>query len=111
MTEDDVYILGGFREMTRSDVQGGSAVYTAKLACTVGVFELENPLVAGGHSPRLMGTIEVAAEDVPEKAPFAAGQLLDVTDGAGTLRHCKIESWESAGPLWQITVCDLNQGA
>ena len=42
---------------------------------------------------------------------LAAGQLIDVTAGAGTLRHCKVASWSNAGPLWQITLADLMQGA
>jgi hypothetical protein len=110
---DSDYILGGFREMTASDVQGGSAVYAGEtLDCTVGVFELENPLLAagGGHSPRLMGLIEIAVEDFPAKAALATGQPIDVTS-MGILRHCKVASWANLGPLWQITVVDLNQGA
>ena len=110
---DSDYILGGFREMTASDVQGGSAVYAGEtLDCTVGVFELENPLLAagGGHSPRLMGVIEIAAEDFDDMPTFATGQTVDVTS-MGTLRHCKIASWMSVGPLWQLTLADLNQGA
>jgi len=100
--------------MARSDVMGGSCVYgAATLGCTVGVFELENPLLAagGGHYPRLMGAIETAAEDMPANTALASGQLIDMADSRGTTRHCKVVSWVSMGPLWQITVCDLNQGA
>ena|ERR1035438_6548250 len=81
---------------------------------TAGAFELENPLLAagGGHSPQLMGVIEVAMED-PDgfTLTFATGQLIDVTDGTGTLRHCKVVTWSNVGPLRQITLADLNQGA
>jgi hypothetical protein len=114
MTDSD-YILSGFREMTRSDVQGGSATYAGvAFDCTVGVFDLENPLFAagGGHSPRLLGTLEIADEDMPEgMEPIATGRPIDVTDGMGRLRHCKVVSWSTVGPLWQITVADLDQGA
>jgi hypothetical protein len=45
------------------------------IGCTVGVFTLENPLLAagGGHSPRLMGTIEIAAKDFTSSAALATG--------------------------------------
>ena len=111
---DADYILSASREMTASDVQGGSAIYAgATLDCTVGVFELENPLLAagGGHSPRLMGTIETAAEDMPANTALATGQLIDVADSRGTTRRCKVASWVSMGPLWQITLAALDQGA
>ena len=111
---DSDYILGGFREMTASDVQGGHAAYGGQTYdCTVGVFTLENPLLAagGGHSPRLMGTVEIAAADFEDAPTFSTGQLIDVMDSAGTVRHCKISTWLSVGPLWQLTLVDLNQGA
>ena len=113
---DSDYILGAFREMTRSDLQGGLCEFTGAIPgvsfyCTVSVFDLENPLVAagGGHTPRMLGTIEIAQEDFPEGTVFslATGLLVDVTDGAGVLRHCKVDSWKNLGPLWQITVVDL----
>ena len=111
---DRDYLLGAFRQMVVSDVQGGSATYAgATLDCAVGVFDLENPLLAagGGHSPRLVGLIEVAVEDLPTTPTLATGQLMDVADSAGTLRRCKIESWRPVGPLWQITVVAVNQNA
>jgi hypothetical protein len=115
---DSDYILGAFREMTTSDVQGGSASYGSVIfPCTVGVFNLENPLVAagGGRSPRMMGVIEIASEDlsVPDWQwnGFATDQPIDVTDGNGNVRACKIDSWRNVGPLWQLTLVDLNQGA
>lgn len=111
---DSAYILRAFREMVASDVQGGSVTYAgATLDCTLGVFELENVLIAagGGYSPRLLGTIEIAAEDFDKAPAFSTGQLLDVTDRTGVTRHCKIDSWKAVGPLWSITLVDQNQGA
>ncbi len=59
-----------------------------------------------------MGILEIAEEDVPDglTLTISTGQLLDVTDGTGILRHCKIASWINFGPLWQITVVDLTKG-
>jgi hypothetical protein len=112
---DAAYILSGHRQMVDSDLQGGTANFGAFTSpCTVGVFDLENPLLAegGGHSPRLMGVIEVADEDLPESGfPFSTGQPVTITDGTETPRACKVESWRNLGPLWQVTVVDLSQGA
>jgi hypothetical protein len=57
-----------------------------------------------------MGVIEIAAEDFDDMPIFATGQPIDVTS-MGTTRHCKIVSWMSVGPLWQLTLADFNQGA
>ena len=59
----------------------------------------------------MLGTIEVADEDLPDGVTIVHDEPIDVTDGMGRLRHCRIVSWASVGPLWQITVVDLDQGA
>jgi hypothetical protein len=113
---DSDYLLGAFREMTGSDLQGGSADFGTFICdCTVGVFDLENPLVAagGGRSPRLVGMIEVADEDFPpnESSVLATGRLVAVTDGLGTTRQCRVESWQRLGPVWSLNLVDVSQGA
>lgn len=111
---DSAFILGGFRQMSCSDVQGGSVSYGGvTFPATVGIFDVENPLAAagGGHSPRLLGIVEIANEDFPFPAGLATDQEMDVTDGAGVVRYCRVVSWTNLGPLWQVTVADLNQGA
>jgi hypothetical protein len=108
---DATYILGGHRRMTRSDVQGGRVTYDgATIAATVGAFEQEDPLMTGGHAPRTMGTVEIADCDLPDGVDFASDAPITVTDGAGNIRSCKIVSWKSGVPIWQLTVHDLNQG-
>ena len=110
---DAAYILAGHRSMTQSDVQGGSAEYNGEkgIPATIGTFEIEDPLMTGGHSPRLMGVIEIADEDLPADSELATDQEITVTDGLGRDRDCKIVSWKQSGPLWQIAVHDLNQGS
>ena len=112
---DAAYILGGHREMAKSDLQGGTAKFSKfTCPCTVGIFDTEDPLVAagGGHSPRLMGVVEIADEDLPDEPfPLSTGIPVTVTDGTGTPRACKVDSWRNLGPLWQLTVIDLSQGA
>lgn len=97
--------------MVQSDVQGGSVEYGGEtMDATVGTFELEDPLMTGGHSPRLIGMVEVADEDLPDDTAFATDQEVLVTDGLGRKMNCKLVSWKPSGPLWQLTVHDLNQG-
>ena len=52
-----------------------------------------------------------AANAIPTGACFSTGQRVSVTDGAGVTRDCKLESWRAVGPLWQIAVVDVNEGA
>lgn len=113
---DSDFILDAFREMTTSDLQGGTANYGGVIfPCTLGVFDLENALVAagGGRSPHTVGVIEIANQDFPTDAPptFATDQPITITDSFGNVRSCRIQSWRSVGTLWQLTVIDLNQGA
>lgn len=116
---DSDFIERGHREMTRSDVLGGSCQFAGLpgvvFYCTVGVFDQENPLVAagGGRSPQLVGLVEIAAEDVPADVAFGikTDMPLEVTDAAGRVRQCRVASWSNLGPLWQMSVIDVSDGA
>lgn len=108
---DASYILDGHRQMVQSDVQGGTVHYDGEtLDATIGGFDMEDPLMTGGHAPRLTGTVEVADEDLPDGFEFASDQEITVTDGLGRTRDCKLVTWRQSGPLWQLVVHDINQG-
>jgi hypothetical protein len=114
MSADREYVLEGHRSMTESDIQGGRAwMAAATMPVSVGVFDSEDPLIASGagHSPRCLGQIEVLREDLPAGAELRTGMRIEVSDCFGNARVCRVESWRSVGPLVQITLAAVDQGA
>lgn len=107
-------MLAAHRQMLRSDLQAGVARYAnADFPCTIGVFTIQQILTAdgGGLTPVLMGTLEIAKGDLPDQLQFRSEQPIIVTPKIGIARNCRIHSLTDTGPLWQLTLKDLNQGA
>ena len=107
------YQLTAFRQMAGNDIQGGKIRYgdsESIFDCTVGTFDMSNPLMDGGKSPRMLGVVEVAMADYAD-ATFEQGHKFTVTPTVGAVRNCKLESFKQDGALWQLTLEDLDQGA
>lgn len=84
-----------------------SDVYPA----TVGHFILEQVLVPGGFSPRLMGQAIVRKAVLPAGAFFKTGRKFTVCQVGGSVRRCQVESIEDTFTEWRLNLWDQSQGA
>ena len=68
-------------------ISGGARVATAVYPATVGHFMVRQVLGVGGFSPRLIGQAIVRKEALPAGAYFTSGQIMDVAQVGGSVRH------------------------
>jgi hypothetical protein len=109
---DAAFALAGFRAMVQSDLQGGELVIgDATYDCTVGTFAERDVLVDGGVSPMLLGDAQVAIADFVAGFKFYRGLALTVKPNTGAQRKCDIQSAEHQGPLVNLVLHDIHQGA
>ena len=109
---DAQYAADGFREMVKSDLQGGTLHFgNAAYDCTVGTFTKQDVLVSGGISPMMMGDVQVLLEDLPPDTDLKLGLDLTVIPNTGKLRECKLHSTQHAGNLINILLWDINEAA
>ncbi len=117
---DAAYMLGGFREMAKSDIQGGTITLTLAnvsppeaivIDANLGVFEIEQTLGPAGFIPKLIGIATVAREDLPEGWQFQSGQSITATPSIGSPRACVLEKFTESGPLIMLSLWDQSQNA
>lgn len=112
-------LLMGHARMLASDF-GGTITWTGvTIPATIGSFDVQQILSpdGGGFSPSVIGIATVSRADVLEKYPaftgFKRGQSVTCTpaDTNRPSRNCRIFEMRDCGPLIELSLNDLNQGA
>jgi len=109
---DAKYLESGFREMVKSDLQGGTvSIRNVAYDCTVGTFSKQDILVSGGISPHMIGDVQILLSDLPVGLEFTLGLDVTVLPNTGKARDCKIHSTQNAGNHINLILRDVNEGA
>ncbi len=108
---DSKYLASGFREMVKSDLQGGTvSILNVAYDATIGTFTRQD-LLTGGVSPHLTGDVQVLLTDFPPGFKFALGLDILVVPNTGIVRRCKLESTQNSGSHINIRLIDQNNAA
>ena len=108
---DAQYAAGGFREMVKSDLQGGTLHFAnAAYDCTVGTFTKQDVL-GDGSIPMMLGDAQILLDDLPAGFELKLGMDIVVMPNTGRVRNCKLHSTQNSGPLINIILRDINEGA
>ena len=109
---DASYAACGFREMVKSDLQGGTLNFlNAAYDCTVGTFQKQDMLVSGGITPMMIGDAQIALADLPADFELTLGLKITVIPNTGRVRQCQLHSTQNSGPLINLLLRDINEGA
>jgi hypothetical protein len=109
---DAAFLAKGFREMVKSDLQGGTlSINNSAYDCTVGGFSRQDVFMNGGISPHTMGDAQVLLSDLPSDIDLGVGKKLTVIPNTGKVRQCQIHSTQNTGNHISILLWDLNEGA
>ena len=109
---DAQFALSAFRQMVKSDLQGGTAsLLSAAYDCTIGLFSKRDMLVDGGVRPMMIGDIQLALADLPDGLALAFGTRVTVVPNTGRARQCTLYTADYSGPLVVLTLHDANEGA
>lgn len=109
---DSKYLTDGFREMVKSDLQGGTvSILNTAYDATIGTFTRMDSFVTGGVSPHLTGDVQVLLADFPVGFKFTLGLDVVVVPNTGIVRQCKLESTQNSGPHINIRLIDKNNAA
>lgn len=109
---DAEYLARGFREMVKSDLQGGTvSILNNAYDATIGTFTRLDNFITGGVSPHLTADIQVLAADLPIGLELTLGLDIVVIPNTGKVRNCKLESTQNSGPHINIRLIDKNNAA
>lgn len=109
---DAKYLESGFREMVKSDLQGGTvSLNHVAYDCTVGAFTRQDVLVPGGISPKMAGDVQVLLTDLPADLDLKLGLKLTVVPNVGKVRECQLSITQNSGNYINLLVWDVNQSA
>ena len=107
---DASYMLSGFREMVKSDLQGGTVTFLNQdFDATVGTFEQRDVFSGAGVVPMLLGDVQLATADLPPDITFNVGMKLTVTPATGNPRDCRLHAVAYSGPVVSLTLHDENE--
>jgi hypothetical protein len=108
---DAKLVQRGFREMVKSDLQGGTiSILNTAYDATIGTFTRMD-VFGSGVSPHLTGDVQVLMADFPAGFKFTLGLDVVVVPNTGSVRQCKLESTQNSGPHINIRLIDKNNAA
>lgn len=112
---DAKFLERGFREMVKSDLQGGTIHFNnTAFDATIGTFSKEDVFVGAGVSPRMMADVQVLLTDLDAAALSTIEKVgLDITvmPNTGKVRYCKLQATKNSGNHISIILWDVNEKA